>query len=135
MSLFSKSRKIRIVVFEYPRVSSTTDRVDGFFDTLRQQQQNFQVLKRYKAVEPIGGKRTAQEFLKDFPQKGSVATDILDGKEVPKKIIIPTFPVTEKTVSQYSGWLGEMPPSFRKTWTDGKYFWHNKIHRYYGRAP
>lgn len=197
MSLFPRHRKIRIVVFEYPRVSSTTDRVDGFFDTLRRQEQDFQVLKRYEAVEPVGGKKAAREFLKDFPQKSSVdviftvndggglaivqelltagrteikhatvdgdpksiknvldkkitvidsaqfcgeigrqsfqvAAEILDGKTAPKRILVPTFPITEKTASRYPGWLGEMPPPFRKTWIKGKYFWQNKIHRYYG---
>lgn len=71
-SFFEKGKTIRIVVFEYPRVSSTMDRVDGFFDSLRSRDRNFKVLKRYEAVDPGSGEAAAKEFLKDFPDKGSV---------------------------------------------------------------
>lgn len=71
-SLFSRSYEIQIVVFEYPRVSSTIDRVDGFFDALRSRGQKFRVLKRYDAVDPESGEKAAKKFLQDFPNKGSV---------------------------------------------------------------
>lgn len=71
-SFYPNNTVIRIVVFEYPKVSSTTDRLDGFFDTLRSENQEFNVLKRYEAVEPVGGKKAALEILRDFPEKGSV---------------------------------------------------------------
>lgn len=70
--VFRKDQHLRIVVFEYPQVSSTIDRVDGFFDSLRKHGRQFSVLKRYQAVEPIGGEKAAKQFLKDFPEKGSV---------------------------------------------------------------
>ncbi|MBV2169782.1 MAG: substrate-binding domain-containing protein [Bdellovibrio sp.] len=71
-SLFDRSHEIQIVVFEYPRVSSTIDRVDGFFDALRSRGQKFRVLKRYDAVDPESGEKAAKKFLQDFPTKGSV---------------------------------------------------------------
>lgn len=70
--VFKKDEKIRIVVFEYPQVSSTMDRVDGFFDSLRSHNRRFTVLKRYQAVDPASGEEAARQFLKDFPAKGSV---------------------------------------------------------------
>lgn len=70
--LFNKGTTLRIVVFEYPQVSSTMDRVDGFFDALRSRNRNFKVLKRYQAVDPASGEAAAKQFLKDFPVKGSV---------------------------------------------------------------
>lgn len=197
-SFFARDAVIKIVVFEYPKVSSTTDRLDGFFDTLREQNQAFEVLKRYEAVEPVGGKKAAQEFLKDFPKKSSVdviftvndggglavvkelaaagrteikqasvdgdmnsvknitdkkitvidsaqfcaeigrqsfivATELLGGKEVPKKVMVPTFPVTEKTAGSYKGWMSAMPKSFRKDWGRNSTVWDSTIKRSYER--
>lgn len=71
-SLFDAKKNLRIVVFEYPRVSSTMERVDGFFDALRKQDRPFRVLKTYEAVDPASGAQAAKSFLKDFPEKGSV---------------------------------------------------------------
>lgn len=71
-SLFPASQEIKIVVFEYFRVSATVERVDGFFDALRSKNRKFAVLGRYEAVEPEGGKRAGTAFLKDFPKKNSV---------------------------------------------------------------
>ncbi len=197
-SFYPKKTQIRIVVFAYPKVSSTTDRLDGFFDTLRQLDQDFKVLKTYEAVEPVGGKKAAQDFLKDFPQKGSVdviisvndgggiaiveelqaagrtevkhatvdgdpasiknivknnitvidsaqfcgeigrqsffaAADILNGRKPAKKILVPTFPVTAKTASMYSGWMSNIPPPFRKEWTKDRALWESSIKRIQGR--
>lgn len=199
-SFYTDTTPIRIVIFEYPKVSSTTDRLDGFFDTLRHQNQEFQVLKRYEAVEPVGGKKAALEFLRDFPEKGSVdviftvndggglalvkelmiagrneirhatvdgdpesvknilqknvtvidsaqfcgeigrqsfiaAADVLDGKKVAEKILVPTFPITLKTASMYSGWSSSIPATFRKEWTKDKDFWDSAIKRIPGRTP
>jgi|GEM_PF-1106720 len=170
-SFYKKNQEIRIAVFEYPRVSSTTDRVDGFFDSLRQKGRKFRVLRRYEAVDPESGLRAVQEFLRDFPAKGSVdmiltvndgggltivkhllekkrseivhATfdgdpqsvenikqkrmTVIDsaqfcaelGRESARTLIshlkkekvslkkfIPTFPVTQKNVDSYPGWMG-----------------------------
>lgn len=71
-SLFPKGKEIRLVVFEYPPVSSTTERVDGFFDALREKGRKFVVLKRYNAVDPGSGAIAVKQFLQDFPEKGSV---------------------------------------------------------------
>lgn len=170
-SLYDKNHEIRIVVFEYPKVSSTTERVDGFFDALRNRSRKFKVLKRYEAVDPESGEKAAKAFLKDFPTKGSVdviftvndggglpivkrlfekkrneilhATfdgdpqsieniknkrlTVIDsaqfcaelgretarslvaylGKEpVSEKKLVPTYPVTEKNINAYPGWMG-----------------------------
>ncbi|MNS65052.1 D-ribose-binding periplasmic protein precursor [compost metagenome] len=70
--LFPRDKNLRIVVFEYPKVSSTTERVDGFFESLRDKSRSFDVLKRYQAVDPTSGAIAAKQFLKDFPGKDSV---------------------------------------------------------------
>lgn len=67
-----KKQELRIVVFEYPQVSSTTERVDGFFDGLRAKKRKFKVLERYQAVDPDSGKKAVAKFLKDYPEKDSV---------------------------------------------------------------
>ena len=71
-SLFKADQAVRIAVFEYPAVSSTTERVDGFFDSLRSHGRKFEVVGRYQAVDPDSGKDAVKKFLKDFPSKGSV---------------------------------------------------------------
>lgn len=57
---------------EYPHVSSTVERVNGFLDALAQSRQRFKILKTYVAVEPTSGQKAGQEILRDFPQKGSI---------------------------------------------------------------
>ncbi|WII71095.1 substrate-binding domain-containing protein [Bdellovibrio sp. 22V] len=169
--LFDRNQEIRLVVFEYPKVSSTIDRVDGFFDALRTRGRKFHVLRRYEAVDPDSGAAAVKQFLKDFPVKGSVdliltvndggglsivkslwekkRTEIrhatfdgdplsieniknkrltvidsaqfcaelgresartliakLNKESVADKKLIPTFAVTEKTLSSYPGWMG-----------------------------
>lgn len=71
-SLFPKDKTLRLAVMEYPRVSSTMDRVDGFFTALRREKRKFKVLGRYEAVDPASGTAAAKKFLKDFPQPNSV---------------------------------------------------------------
>ncbi|MNJ96857.1 D-ribose-binding periplasmic protein precursor [compost metagenome] len=71
-TLYEKGKSLKIVVFEYAKVSSTMDRVDGFFDTLREKERAFRVLKKYEAVDPESGALAAKKFLKDFPRKYSV---------------------------------------------------------------
>ncbi|MEN0057256.1 MAG: substrate-binding domain-containing protein, partial [Bdellovibrio sp.] len=70
--LFAKDKELKVVVFEYPKVSSTIDRVDGFFDSLRERGRHFKVLRRYQAIDPQSGEAAAQMFLRDFPEKDSV---------------------------------------------------------------
>ena len=69
---FADDRAIGLVLVEYPRVSSTVERLNGFLDALRDQGQAYRILKTYEAVEPAGGRRVGGQILRDFPRKGSV---------------------------------------------------------------
>jgi ribose transport system substrate-binding protein len=71
-SRFAPGREIRIALVDYPHVSSTVERVDGFLEALAQNGVRHRVLKSYPAVEPASGKRAARELLRDFPAPGSV---------------------------------------------------------------
>lgn len=178
-SLFKTDQTVRIAVFEYPAVSSTTERVDGFFDSLRSHGRKFEVVGRYQAVDPDSGREAVKKFLKDFPAKGTVdailtvndggglsiikeliaqkrtelkhftfdgdpesvenlkngrltvidsaqfcaelgresartLVAVLRGQEVKNKIRVPTFPITEKSVKNYSGWLGVPSQELRR---------------------
>lgn len=64
--------KIRLVLVEYPHVSSTVERVDGFLDALQQLHRKYAVIGRYSAVESVGGRKAAADILKDFPDPGSI---------------------------------------------------------------
>ncbi|OSM00397.1 putative D-ribose-binding periplasmic protein precursor [Magnetofaba australis IT-1] len=69
---FDNQKPIRLILVEYPHVSSTVERVNGFLDALSGNQQKYQILKTYEAVEPISGQRAGERILADFPQKDSV---------------------------------------------------------------
>ena len=69
---FPDEKSINLILVEYPRVSSTVERLDGFLDALRDHKQAYFVLKTYEAVEPVGGQRVGQQILRDFPSKGSI---------------------------------------------------------------
>jgi len=71
-SRFADDHEIRIALVEYPQVSSTVERVDGFFDALRERKQAFEIVGTYQAVEPIGGRAAGEKILEDFPKRGSV---------------------------------------------------------------
>ncbi len=71
-SKFTKEKELRVVLVEYPHVSSTVERVNGFLDALKKAGQKYKVLKSYNAVEPIGGKKAGLAILKDFPERGSI---------------------------------------------------------------
>jgi ribose transport system substrate-binding protein len=71
-SLFSKAKGLRIVLVEYPHVSSTVERVNGFLEALEQAGQKYRVLKSYTAVEPVSGDKAGTMILKDFPARGSI---------------------------------------------------------------
>lgn len=71
-SLFPKNQEIKIVLVEYPHVSSTVERLNGFLDALTDAKSKYTVLKSYNAVEPVAGKKAAANILKDFPKKGSI---------------------------------------------------------------
>ena len=69
---FPNDAPLKLVVVEYPHVSSTVERLDGFLDALRAREQPFELLKSYEGVEPVGGKKAGEALLADFPAKGSV---------------------------------------------------------------
>jgi ribose transport system substrate-binding protein len=71
-SRLSPSSEIKLVLVEYPRVSSTVERVDGFLDALSGLARRYRILKSYQAVEPVSGAAAAADILRDFPGKGSV---------------------------------------------------------------
>lgn len=69
---FRDKAEMRLVLVEYPHVSSTVERVNGFLDALTEQKRPYKLLKSYLAVEPIGGRKAAADILRDFPQPGDV---------------------------------------------------------------
>ena len=71
-SRFPENRQIRLILVEYPHVSSTVERVNGFLDALTETGRCYKVLKSYFAVEPTGGKKAASDILHDFPNAGSI---------------------------------------------------------------
>jgi len=71
-SVFGDDKPLRLVLVEYPLVSSTVERLNGFLDALRDQKQPYTILKTYEAVEPVAGRFVGKQILLDFPQKGSL---------------------------------------------------------------
>ncbi len=69
---FDDDKPIRIILVEYPHVSSTVSRVDGFIDALDFYQQPYQILNTYSAVEPVSGERAANDILRQYPDKHSI---------------------------------------------------------------
>ncbi len=70
--IFEDSKTIKLILVEYPHVSSTVERVNGFLDALGERKQPYTILRTYNAVEPVSGKRAGEAILKDFPDKHSV---------------------------------------------------------------
>lgn len=71
-SLFKDSYEMKIVLVEYPKVSSTVERVDGFMDSLNKEKQKFKIIATFEAVEPVGGKKVGEEILLKFSKKNSI---------------------------------------------------------------
>lgn len=71
-SLFARERPLRLVLVEYPVVSSTVERVNGFFDALDAAGVEYQIMRSYQAVQPDEGRQAVHALLRDFPDKGSV---------------------------------------------------------------
>ncbi|MCP4546419.1 MAG: sugar ABC transporter substrate-binding protein [bacterium] len=69
---FPADRDVCVVLVEYPHVSSTVARVNGFIDALESYHQTYNILKTYIAVEPIGGAKAGAEILRDYPQRGTI---------------------------------------------------------------
>lgn len=71
-SRFGSGRELKLVLVEYPHVSSTVERVNGFLDALGEQKVSYRVLRGYSAVEPVAGRKAAAAILADFPTPGDV---------------------------------------------------------------
>lgn len=190
-SLYPDDYEIKLILVDYPKVSSPVERVDGFLDAIKKENQKFKLVATFEAIEPTSGKVAATNILKKFPQKNSIdviftvndsgglpvvdavaragrseikiatvdgdpesvknirngrntvidsaqfcaelgrqsmkrSWEILSKKKYPKKVTIPTFPVTKSTLHMYPGWLGKVPETFEKEWKKGD-FWDNKI--------
>jgi ribose transport system substrate-binding protein len=73
ISQLGKNRpELKIALVEYPYVSSTISRVDGFIDAIEKYKVKYKIVKRYEAVEPIKGEAVGKQILKDFPTVGSL---------------------------------------------------------------
>lgn len=66
------NKPLRLVLVEYPLVSSTVERLNGFLDGLRDQGKLFKIIKTYQAVEPVSGRLAGEAILRDFPARGSI---------------------------------------------------------------
>lgn len=191
-SLFPDEQIIKLVLVDYPHVSSTVERLNGFLDALTKAGQQYQILQTYQAVEPVSGKLAAEKILEAFPQQGSIdvvfsvndggglavveelfnggrteilhATidgdpvsvnniregrltvidsaqfcgplgeeamqagyDILTGNHAPYHALVPVFPITRETLSQYPGWGGPIPESINTTWESFGEQWSGKL--------
>ncbi len=178
---FQGKKNLKLVLVDYPHVSSTVERLNGFLEALSTAGIEPDILQTYQAVEPLGGKVVSERLLKDFPIKGMIdvvftvndggglkiaeallmagrteilhATvdgdpdsvkniqegkvtvidsaqfcgplgeeamqagyDLLQGKKVPYHALVPVFPVTSETMSQYPGWEGPIPKKLVKSW-------------------
>ncbi|MDD3119369.1 MAG: sugar ABC transporter substrate-binding protein, partial [Victivallales bacterium] len=71
-SLFPPEKVLNIAMVEYPHVSSTVERVDGFRDALRDRRRQYLIRHEYQAIEPVRGKLVGQQILRDFPDPGSL---------------------------------------------------------------
>jgi len=71
-SRFPGDDEIRLVLVEYPHVSSTVERVNGFLAALTQLGKRYRILQTYSAVEPVSGRKAVSEILRDFPSPGSI---------------------------------------------------------------
>jgi ribose transport system substrate-binding protein len=197
-SLFPKNQEIKIVIFEYTRVSAVINRIDGFFDALRSRKRKFVVIKRYEAIDPLAATDAIASMLKDFPKKRSIdlvfsvndgggntiveklwnkgrreiihasidgdpiavanikerRLTVIDsaqycaemGREIARqliahfsgavvtpKVLIPTFPVTRETASEFKGWLA-LPAPPPKSFPDPRATGNEKIQGDYGGA-
>jgi len=63
---------LKLILVEYPLVSSTVERLNGFLDALRDHGKAFKILKTYEAVEPVSGRKAGEAILRDFPERNSI---------------------------------------------------------------
>ncbi|MBN2232450.1 MAG: sugar ABC transporter substrate-binding protein [Deltaproteobacteria bacterium] len=71
-SKFPPDKEIRLIIVEYPHVSSTVERVNGFLDALQDCGCRYKIIKSYFAVEPVGGQKAGRDILRDFPAPNSI---------------------------------------------------------------
>lgn len=71
-SLYPDEYPIKLILVDYPQVSSTVERLDGFLKQLKNLGQQYTILANYQAVEPIAGAAVGQHILHDYPNPGSV---------------------------------------------------------------
>lgn len=71
-SLFADDYEVKLILVEYPKVSSTVERVDGLIDALKEEKQKFKIIATFEAVEPVAGKKVGADILARFPDKNSV---------------------------------------------------------------
>lgn len=69
---FPDDKEIKLILVEYPHVSSTVERANGLLDALRDRRQPFRILKTYEAVEPSSGALAGAQMLRDFPARNSI---------------------------------------------------------------
>jgi ribose transport system substrate-binding protein len=71
-SRFGGSTPLRLIIVEYPLVSSTVERLNGFLDALSDHGKRYKILKTYQAVEPVAGRKAGEAILRDFPARNSI---------------------------------------------------------------
>jgi len=71
-SKFQEGNTISVVLVEYPHVSSTVERVNGFLDALQHSKRPYKIRGSYQAVEPVSGRKAAADILRDFPRRGDI---------------------------------------------------------------
>lgn len=69
---FPGTTPLKLILVEYPLVSSTVERLNGFLDALRDHGKPFKILKTYEAVEPVSGRKAGEAILRDFPARNSI---------------------------------------------------------------
>lgn len=61
------ARPLRLVIVEYPYVSSTVERVEGLRDALTQSRLPHTIIARYEAVEPVAGAAVGRRIVRAHP--------------------------------------------------------------------
>lgn len=72
---FDKKRVLEVILVEYPHVSSTVDRVEGFLGALKDLGKEYKIVKSYKAVEPKSGKEAGEAIVRDI--KNGLKADMI----------------------------------------------------------
>jgi ribose transport system substrate-binding protein len=63
-------------------------------------------------------------------EAAKVGRQILEGKRYPKKVLVPTFPISKSTLNKYPGWRGDIPKEkIKKAWING--FWNSNVEYHY----